>query len=170
MASSLNRRQLLRADPHGLRQPVRPPWATARFHDDCSRCGDCLPACPERILVVGDGGFPAVDFRRGECTFCAACVAACAPAALRRPGPDTPPWSCIARIADDCLEAAGVHCHACVDPCPHQALTFPPGAPRGSLPRVDAGTCSGCGACVAPCPVGAVRIGAPTPARREIAA
>jgi len=170
MAPTTTRRQLFRADPRGHRQPVRPPWATARFHDDCTRCLDCLPACPEQILVQGDGGFPAIDFNLGECTFCGDCVTVCKPVALRRPAPDTSPWNHIALVAPECIEATGVHCHACVDPCPHEAVVFRPGTPRGGLPVIDTGACTGCGACVAPCPVDAIRIGSPPPSSTEVAA
>jgi len=45
--------------------------------DRCTRCGACAAACPETIITAGDGGFPAVDFHRGECTFCGACADAC---------------------------------------------------------------------------------------------
>jgi ferredoxin-type protein NapF len=167
MASDVTRRQLLRADPRGRRAPVRPPWATARFHDDCTRCDDCLPACPERILVRGDGGFPQVDFARGECTFCGDCVTVCKPAALRRADVKTAPWPHVALVAPDCLQASGVQCHACVDPCPEAAVTVRPGS---TLPTINLAACSGCGACVAPCPVDAIRIGTPTPANTEVAA
>ncbi len=167
MAPETTRRQLLRADLRGRRGPVRPPWAAARFHDVCTRCDACLPACPERILVRGDGGFPEVDFQRGECTFCGDCVTACVPAALHRAGVDAPPWAHVARIGPDCLEARGVQCRACVDPCPHGAVSVRPGA---TLPAVDAATCTGCGACVAPCPVAAVSIGPSPRTRTEVAA
>lgn len=167
MAPPLTRRQLLRADPLGRRAAPRPPWAVPAFHDLCTRCGDCLPACPERILVVGDGGFPQVDFRRGECTFCADCVAACRPAALHRSTPDTPPWTLVASIAPECLEARGVQCRACIDPCPAAAVTLRPGQ---RLPTVDRDACTGCGACVAPCPVDAVRVGLPPSSPKEVAA
>ncbi len=158
MATPLTRRQLLRGDPAGRRPVVRPPWATTRFHADCTRCDACLPACPERILVRGDGGFPEADFRRGECTFCGDCVVACAPRALQRPTPAAPPWRHVAQVAPGCLEAQGVHCRACADPCPEAAVRFRPGAAPRTLPSIDAAACTGCGACVAPCPVGAVQI------------
>jgi len=61
----LNRRSLFR----GRRAPaLRPPWARRpdeAFTDACTRCGDCQRACPEGIVVVADGGFPALDFRQG---------------------------------------------------------------------------------------------------------
>lgn len=61
-----------------------PPWAAAyaRFIDLCTRCGDCLRACPGGILVSGAGGFPNVGFGHGACTFCGDCVRACEAGAL----------------------------------------------------------------------------------------
>ncbi|MCC4119180.1 4Fe-4S dicluster domain-containing protein, partial [Aromatoleum toluclasticum] len=69
-----------RADPDML----RPPWAVPEgvFEDVCTRCGDCLKACPPAILVSAPGGYPVVDFSRGECSFCGDCVAACKAEAL----------------------------------------------------------------------------------------
>lgn len=43
--------------------------------------GDCVRARPTRIVVVVRG-YPEVDFKRGECTFCGACAAACKDGAL----------------------------------------------------------------------------------------
>jgi ferredoxin-type protein NapF len=168
MAPETTRRQLLRADLRGRRRAVRPPWATAQFHDVCTRCDACLPACPERILARGDGGFPEVDFRRGECTFCGACVDVCSPRALWRDSPSARPWRHVAHIAPACLETQGVHCRACADPCPEAVIRFRPGPSRRTPPEIDLAGCTGCGACVAPCPVGAVRI-APPPST-EVAA
>jgi len=161
MAATMTRRQWIRADLSGRgRIAPTPPWSTPRFHALCTRCDDCLAACPEKILVRGDGGFPAVDFARGECTFCGDCVAACRPGALRRPAPDAAPWSLVAAIGDACIEPAGTFCHACIDPCPEAAIRAPARPGRG-LPQVDAAACSGCGACVAPCPAGAIRVAPP---------
>ncbi|NCF09316.1 MAG: ferredoxin-type protein NapF [Gammaproteobacteria bacterium] len=167
MAPATTRRQLLRADLHGRRRPVRPPWATPRFHADCTRCDACLPACPEGILVRGDGGFPEVDFRRGECTFCGDCVSACSPKALQRTEPSASPWHHVAHVAPACLEGHGVHCRACADPCPEEVVRFRPGT-LNHPPEIDVSGCTGCGACVAPCPVQAVHIGPPT--SQEVAA
>lgn len=136
--------------------PLRPPWALAEdeFVSCCTRCDDCIGACPEGIVLRADGGFPAVDFQRGECTFCEACVEACPSGALVREGP---PWTIRARVDDRCLALNGVHCQACRDACPTQAIRFPlrPGVPG---PVVDDPTCTGCGACVAPCPVDALSV------------
>jgi ferredoxin-type protein NapF len=78
LSSMVSRRQFLRGNFKSGQAPQRPPWALAEalFINACSRCGDCVPACPTRIIVIVRG-FPEVDFKRGECTFCGACAAAC---------------------------------------------------------------------------------------------
>lgn len=141
------------------RAEIRPPWSLpeSTFIDRCTRCGDCLTACPQKILVVGDGGFPTVDFTRGECTFCGACTAACQPLALvRREG--LPAWPCKALVGEACLPRRGVECRVCGDFCDVRAIRFPPRLGGSPLPDVDKDTCTGCGACVAPCPTAAIAI------------
>lgn len=154
--ASPSRRALLRGRRDGD-PPQRPPWARPDdgFLSSCTRCDACIDACPESILSRGDGGFPVVDFKRGECTFCRGCVDACAPRALVDEG--HAPWSIHARVETACLAINAVHCQACRDACPTGAVGFPlrPGVPR---PVVDATLCTGCGACVAPCPVDAIRL------------
>lgn len=139
--------------------PLRPPWAgdEASFTQRCTRCGDCLPACPQHILVAAPGGYPTVDFTKAECTFCGACATACRPAALRREE-GVPPWRVKAVIGESCLPQRGVVCRLCGDYCEVRAIRFPPRLGGVLLPVVNGELCTGCGACVGPCPVGAVNI------------
>lgn len=141
---------------------IRPPWALAetQFSDRCTRCNDCLSACPEQIIVAGDGGFPIVDFRRGECIFCGECVSACQPRALTR-REDQPPWPYKAAIGPVCLPNNGVECRVCGDYCDARAIRFAPRVGGSPLPEIDTAGCTGCGACVAPCPVAAITVRAP---------
>ncbi len=138
---------------------MRPPWALpeAGFIDACTRCDDCLKACPTGILLAGDGGFPTVDFQRGECTFCADCVAACQPKALLRVE-EQAAWSGKAVIGDACLPKQGVECRVCGDFCEARAIRFIPRLGGSPLPELDPEKCTTCGACVAPCPTQAIRI------------
>lgn len=148
------RRAFLRGHARPQTTPLRPPWALAelQYFDACTRCGDCLAACPEQILVAGDGGFPEIDFSRGGCSFCGKCEATCAAGALFR---DASPWSIFARVDDACLARRGVHCQSCRDACEPEAVRF---EYRHSVPvpHVDLDACSGCGACVAVCPADAI--------------
>ena len=153
-----SRRGFLRGRPRP-RAEIRPPWSLpeSAFIDRCTRCGDCLTACPQKILAVGDGGFPTVDFTRGECTFCGACAAACQPLALvRREGLSA--WPYKALVSDSCLPRSGIECRVCGDFCDVRAIRFAPRLGGSPLPAIDKDTCTGCGACVAPCPTAAITI------------
>ncbi len=139
---------------------IRPPWALpeSEFVDRCTRCNDCLKACPQGILVPGDGGYPTVEFSRGECTFCADCVTACLPKALLRSSEDAMPWPYKAQVSAACLPKKGVECRVCGDFCDVRAIRFQPRIGGNPLPDIDPDTCTGCGACVAPCPATAITI------------
>ena len=197
MAEPLSRRGLLRGNFTRDAEVLRPPWSLpeAAFTDACTRCGDCIAACPERIIVKGSGGFPEIDFARGACTFCAACPAACRTGALV-PAPaarvevpaesagaapraesagTAPPWKLKAFILPDCLSLRGVACRICEDACEPAAILSRPLSGGRARPIIDLAQCTGCGACYSVCPEGAVvlsdaeysRRAATGPIRRE---
>ena len=157
----LSRRQFLRGDFKPRLSPQRPPWALAEaaFLERCTRCGACDPVCPSKILVVVRG-YPEVDFRRGECTFCAACVNACQSGALHRAATagEAAPWSIKLRIGTNCLPQRGVECRICSEQCATSAIRFSPRLGGPPVPEVMESACTGCGACVAPCPVAAISL------------
>lgn len=150
---------------------MRPPWASVEpvFLSSCSRCDACIDICPTSILIRADGGFPAVDFSFGECTFCGECVAHCAPRALVRTAENVAPWALKASIGQACLAAAGVECRVCGESCPAGAIRFRPRLGGVALPQLDADVCTGCGACLAPCPTRAIVVQADNeiPTERE---
>lgn len=154
----LARRGLFRGRLRVAEPPVQLPWSVAwpQFSTGCTRCGDCLAACPEQILVNGEGGFPTVDFQLGECTFCGDCVAACKEP-LFRPASETP-WQYKASIAANCLANSQVYCQRCQDSCEPRAIRFIPTLGRVPTPVIELDSCNGCGACVQDCPVGSIKV------------
>jgi ferredoxin-type protein NapF len=132
------------------------PWAVEAFEAACNRCGDCIRACEEAVLISGDGGFPTADLRTAACTFCAACVEACDRGALD--GRVTPVWRIKPRVGDACLSRHGVTCRSCGDVCEPGAVRFALRLGGRADPIVDDARCSGCGACVVACPNDAIRM------------
>ena len=164
MGNALNRAQFLRGDFSGRSRTVRPPWALAEnaFVESCTRCGNCIEVCPQHILEKGGGGFPRVNFSRGECLFCGDCVRSCTPGALagwRPSGDSTTPWLLRARIEAACLARRGVECRSCVDQCETGAIRFRPVAGGVAQPQLDPALCNGCGACYSVCPAQAITLG-----------
>ena len=168
---AIHRRQFLRGDLRGRRVAIRPPWALgeAAFVERCTRCDDCVKACPESVIRRGSGGFPELDFAARGCSFCGDCVRACRAGAFAEAvGPAIEAWGHRASVAAGCLAANGVVCRACGDHCAVGAIRFRLAPGGRSHPAVDLSRCNGCGACVAVCPVQAVSL--QTPDSREVAA
>lgn len=149
----------MRGDFRSRPPAPRPPWALAEdlFVNACTRCAECVPACPTRIIVIVRG-YPEVDFKRGECTFCGACAAACRPGALQDSECQIWPWAIKAQVADTCLASRGVECRSCGERCAAAAIRFSPRLGGPPVPSIDGNACTGCGACVAPCPVSAISV------------
>ncbi len=55
------------------------PWSgdESHFLTHCTRCDACINACENNILQRGAGGYPSVNFKNNECSFCYACAQAC---------------------------------------------------------------------------------------------
>jgi ferredoxin-type protein NapF len=136
---------------------LRPPWSLQEslFVAQCTRCGDCLTACPTGLLTKGGGGFPVTDFTLGYCTFCGDCARVCTSGAI---GHDLTvrPWLFSIAIGEDCLARQNVDCRVCGEQCDASAIRFVPRQGGVPLPEINHSSCNGCGACLAPCPVVAV--------------
>ena len=133
------------------------PWATSRsILSACERCGDCADACPEQIIICGDGGFPTVSFAEGECTFCGDCAAVC------KVGVFTPdqavPWSLKAEIGTHCFTQKGIECRSCQDHCDAKAIRFRYACGAIAEPEISQDLCTGCGACISVCPADCISV------------
>jgi ferredoxin-type protein NapF len=146
------RRNLLRGLPAMTSSPVRPPGAICEpeFADGCTACNKCISACPEDIIISGSGGYPEVDFHRGECTFCCECVSACPEPVLD--SEIQPLWQLRLRVEDRCLAKRSVICQTCADVCDQQAIRFRPLINILATPEINYQNCNGCGACISACP------------------
>ena len=160
--AGVSRAQFLRGDIRGKNRPFRPPWALEEydFTETCTRCGECIKQCEEQILVEARGKFPVVDFKRGECTFCEACVTCCEPKALRIDSEEDRknPWSLEVRVGHTCVAQKGVVCQICGDQCLERVFRFRPRVGGAVQMEMEMEKCTGCGACIAPCPVDALTI------------
>jgi len=153
-----------RAQTERVAPPVhlRPPGAAAEplFLALCTRCGDCVPACPDgaiRLLPSSAGAAaasPVLTPRRQPCRMChdAPCIAACAPAALVRGTAEALPAVGTALVdAERCWSALGQECDYCARECRRHvdAIALRPRA----APEIDSERCDGCGRCEYICPV-----------------
>ncbi len=154
----LSRRSLLKANFRAHQQPIRLPWVRneAEFVDLCSRCNSCIAVCPEKIISKADGGFPEINFKHGECTFCAECVKSCSKD-LFVPLNESP-WELKALISEECLSYKGVVCVVCKEQCETEAIRFISKVGRASQPELTVEKCTGCGACFKPCPAQAIKL------------
>jgi len=145
---------------------IRPPYAIAEldFLLACTRCGDCITACPPAIIfplparlgadVVNT---PALDLVNKGCRLCSdwPCVQACTVAALKIPDHTENDDVVLPRLArariDEmhCLPYSGPECGVCVDICPvNGAMSL-----VNEKPVIHAKICTGCGLCREHCVV-----------------
>jgi ferredoxin-type protein NapF len=140
--------------------PARPPWAATPdsvFAARCTRCGDCARDCPRKVLKIGDGGFPVIDFTEAGCSICGDCARVCTTGAIAR-AERQEPFSWRVKVSDTCLARQGVECRICGDACDAGALRFTPARGGISQMRIELESCTGCGECIATCPVQALAV------------
>ncbi len=158
---SIDRRGFLKSFIEPIRQTiasqvVRPPYNSDPnlFAIHCSDCeGNCISACPERIICRDDDYIPRLDFRVGACTFCQHCADECPhPVLDNRNSPVI-----LGRVRIDptnCLGWNDVICHTCAMICRERAVDLI----NLLKPSIIIDRCNRCGLCVRGCPTAAINI------------
>ncbi len=131
---------------------LRPPGAVeeALFLERCTRCGDCVKACPHNSITLSRrDGTPEIYPDQVPCYLCEdfPCVASCGTDALLPLGAREDVAMGLARVSHR-LCTAGQGCHACVSQCPTNALSLDFASFRLT---VEEGRCVGCGLCEGTC-------------------
>ena len=148
-------------------RPLRPPGAAAEssFLGSCVRCGNCVRACPTRIIKPDLGRYgamslltPVLRFEGGYCREdCTACTRVCPSAALKRLAVDDKARAPLGLPTVDmsvCLLGDERECSECKRWCPHEAIRYVFSEVEYTLvPVIDGVKCTGCGACEMACPV-----------------
>jgi ferredoxin-type protein NapG len=140
---------------------LRPPGALPEvaFLAACTRCGDCITACPPFALrkVPTDGGLaagtPHIDVMIQPCIACPdmPCARACPTDALTLPPQGWTGYrlATLELVPERCVTFSGTRCQACADACPvgTRALAMD----EEGHPVLKAEGCVGCGSCVRAC-------------------
>lgn len=147
-------------------RPLRPPGAIdePEFLGLCVRCGNCIRACPTRIIEpsLSEHGMaslltPILQFRENYCLVdCTKCMEVCPSGALVRlsaEGKASKPIGLPEVDMNVCLLGADRECAECRRWCPHEAIRYVWSESEYALaPQIDPQKCTGCGACEAVCP------------------
>lgn len=143
---------------------LRPPGAVdeATFAGLCSRCGNCVRACPAGIVHPVTNGdvdllTPTVRFGDTYCREdCVRCTGVCPTGALKRLTLEEKPAARIGLARLDlelCLLTYDEECNICGRACPYGAISFVwNNETYTRAPEIDAEKCNGCGACQVMCP------------------
>ena len=139
---------------------LRPPGAISerKFLQSCSRCDECLHACPKDAIQRAPKkmGFlvfntPYIDPMRNPCVMCTdlPCIAACPDGALLPVQELTAVNMGYAILDKKKCQAYGEEsfCQQCVIDCPVPGAIFQ----VNNKPVVDKNVCTGCGVCMRSC-------------------
>ncbi|TFH41298.1 MAG: 4Fe-4S dicluster domain-containing protein, partial [Lysobacterales bacterium] len=145
---------------------IRPPGAIPeeKFTGLCARCGNCVNACPEKIIHhdLGHSGItglltPVIRFdSKGYCKeTCNTCCTVCPTGAIRNLSLEEKFHTTIGSaiiIKKSCLSwDHNEYCMVCQEYCPYQAIKAVPNKAGVLCPVVDIATCRGCGICEQVC-------------------
>jgi len=147
--------------------PLRPPGAVSEelFAGACLRCGNCVRACPSRIIHpdTGQAGIagllaPVISYGTEYCLEdCNACTRVCPSGALEQLTLEEKGKYIIGEALVDgslCLVTlAEKDCDACAQACPYDAVEIHWDEEQYiAYPLIDIDRCNGCGACEVVCP------------------
>ena len=146
---------------------MRPPGAVSEelFAGACLRCGNCVRACPSRIIHpdTGQAGIagllaPVISYGTEYCLEdCNACTRVCPSGALEQLTLEEKGKYIIGEALVDgslCLVTlAEKDCDACAQACPYDAVEIHWDEEQYiAYPLIDIDRCNGCGACEVVCP------------------
>ncbi|MBF0473766.1 MAG: 4Fe-4S dicluster domain-containing protein [Nitrospirae bacterium] len=145
-----------------VRKSFRPPGAIAEaeFLKTCTRCDECIKACPEnaimKVIMLGSVLHltPIINFREAPCRLCVdlPCTKSCSAGALVKVESVSDVKIGVARINRNlCYSWLGQDCEYCVSSCPLSGEAIAKN--EEGKPVIDEAKCSGCGVCEFICPV-----------------
>jgi ferredoxin-type protein NapG len=144
--------------PPGARLELNESKSATEFETRCTRCGDCVRACPADAIrldprgLLADG-LPYIIPGQSPCVVCdsLACMPACPTGALQLVTRENIHIGTAKFIRTNCLRSHGEDCTLCVDNCPigPAALKI---SPITGMVRVGVDACVGCGVCEQICP------------------
>jgi ferredoxin len=156
----------------GENAPLRPPGGIEedQFAGLCIRCGNCIQACPSRIIHpdTGLGGIagllaPVIYYGQSYCLEdCCACTQVCPSGAIGKLDLEEKNKYIIGEALVDgsvCFVTTGQKdCDACERACPFDAVKIYWDEERYvAYPLVKTDQCNGCGACEVVCPTGTIK-------------
>ncbi|MGL5031266.1 MAG: ferredoxin-type protein NapF [Aeromonas sp.] len=141
---------------------ARPPWAIeeSQYLSLCTRCGECIKACPQQLLKPATqkqyagtliAGTPVLDLTCGQCSYCGSCANACPTGALDLQLGRQRQTRVL--IDASCQAQQGFYCLLCEDACPQHAIKA-----SGDGVNINMDACNGCGACGLACLYGAITL------------
>ncbi len=141
----------------GGKRYLRPPGAIdeAAFLLTCTRCGDCVKACPVDAIKLlppsagGAVGTPYIDPLDAPCDLCGKCMPACEPGALLTiTDPRKVRMGTAVLEPSTCWAYQGSICDLCYQRCPYpdEAIKL-----EGGKPVIVPDACTGCGQCAYVC-------------------